>query len=214
MRTTQGLILPKVWGLCVALVIIGLDTGPNTGGVVAADGTPSGTKEARPLVIMETSEGTLKIELWPDKAPATVANFLHYVDEGFYDGTVFHRVIEDFVIQGGGLTADLRPKRTRPPIANEASAAARNLRGTIAMARTSEVHSATSQFFINVRDNPNLDHRDDTPQGFGYCVFGRVIEGMEVVDRIRRVKTTSLGHYRDVPETPIVIRSVRRAASQ
>lgn len=169
---------------------------------------------AKPIVIMETSKGAIKIELWPDKAPLSVANFLQYVDEKFYDGTIFHRVIGNFVIQGGGRTADLQKKPTRKPIKNEARTDVKNLRATLSMARTPEVNSATSQFFISVVDNPTLDHRNNTPHGFGYAVFGKVIEGMEVVDAIRRVPTktvtTARGPLHDVPAEPVVIKSARR----
>jgi peptidyl-prolyl cis-trans isomerase B (cyclophilin B) len=167
-------------------------------------------KPARPTVVMETSEGNIHIELWPDKAPATVKNFLQYVDEGFYNGTVFHRVIDGFMIQGGGFTPDMQQKQTRPPIKNEAAADLRNERGTIAMARTGVVDSATAQFFINVQDNPNLDHHDKTPRGFGYAVFGKVVEGMDVVDKIKKVSTTSSGMHQNVPAKPVVIRQVRK----
>jgi peptidyl-prolyl cis-trans isomerase B (cyclophilin B) len=171
------------------------------------------TKEAtNPVVVMETSEGTIKIELWADKAPGTVSNFLRYVDSNFFDGTIFHRVISDFMIQGGGLTPDMKQKKTGDPIKNEAAAELKNNRGTIAMARTSLVNSATSQFFINVVDNDFLNHRDKTPMGFGYAVFGQVVEGMDVVDRIRQVKTTSFGPHQDVPAIPVMINSVRRLA--
>ncbi|MBW2108972.1 MAG: peptidylprolyl isomerase [Deltaproteobacteria bacterium] len=168
------------------------------------------TQNKHPRVIMETSEGRIVIDLWADKAPVTVKNFLQYVDEKFYDGTIFHRVIGNFMIQGGGMTADMNRKPTHAPIKNEASTDLKNERGTIAMARTSEIDSATSQFFINVVDNPFLNHRDNTPRGFGYAVFGKVVEGMDVVDKIKSVKTTSVGPYRDVPEKPVVITSVRR----
>jgi len=163
------------------------------------------------MVIIETSLGDVTVELWPEKAPITVENFLTYVDEGFYDGTVFHRVIGDFMIQGGGMTRRLQPKATRGPIRNEASADLKNRRGTIAMARTGEIHSATSQFFINTVDNPFLDHRDETPRGFGYAVFGRVVAGMEVVDSIGAVETRTLGGMADVPAEPVVIERIRRA---
>jgi peptidyl-prolyl cis-trans isomerase B (cyclophilin B) len=163
-----------------------------------------------PMVLMETTEGAIIIELWADKAPATVENFLRYVDEGFYDGTIFHRVIDNFMIQGGGITADMTPKKGHNPIINEARSDLKNDRGTIAMARTGEIHSATSQFFINVQDNDFLNHRDDTPRGFGYAVFGRVVEGMEVVDKIKSAKTSTYGPYQDVPVQPVVIKSVKR----
>jgi cyclophilin family peptidyl-prolyl cis-trans isomerase len=158
---------------------------------------------------MVTSEGKIVLELWPDKAPQTCANFLRYVNEGFYDGTIFHRVIDGFMIQGGGFTVDMEEKPTHPPIPNEASEELKNVRGTIAMARTPAVDSATSQFFFNVTDNPSLDHRDDSVRGFGYCVFGKVVEGMDVVDRIRKVPTTRTGPYTDVPAEPVLIEAVR-----
>jgi cyclophilin family peptidyl-prolyl cis-trans isomerase len=167
-------------------------------------------KGVNPVVIMETSEGTIKIELWADKAPVTVKNFLAYTDEKFYDGTIFHRVINDFMIQGGGFTPDMKQKNTHDPIKNEAAAELKNDRGTLAMARTSIVDSATAQFFINVKDNGFLNHTADTPQGFGYAVFGKVIEGMDVVDKIKGVKTTTSGHSSDVPEKPVIIKSVTR----
>lgn len=168
------------------------------------------TEEKNPVVIVETSEGTIKIELWKDKAPGTVANFLRYVDDGFYNGTIFHRIIADFMIQGGGLTPDMKEKKTRDPIRNEATPELQNKRGTIAMARTSLIHSATSQFFINVVDNDFLDQKNKTPAGYGYAVFGAVVEGMDVVDKIRSVETGSFGPYSDVPRKPIVITEVRR----
>lgn len=166
-----------------------------------------------PKVVMETSEGKIVIELWADKAPVTVKNFLRYADEEFYDGTIFHRVIGNFMIQGGGMTADMQRKHTHEPITNEAAAALKNDRGTIAMARTSEVNSATSQFFINVVDNNFLNHRDNSAHGFGYAVFGKVVDGMDVVDKIKQVKTTSVGPFRDVPAQAVVINSIRRIAS-
>lgn len=159
---------------------------------------------------METSEGTIKIELWADKAPGTVANFLRYVDDGFYSGTIFHRVIPDFMIQGGGLTPDMKQKKTRDSIKNEAAPELKNERGTLAMARTNLVNSATSQFFINVVDNPFLNQKNKTPTGFGYAVFGKVIEGMDVVDRIKDVKTISYGQHENVPASPVLITAVKR----
>ena len=145
--------------------------------------------------------GDIVITLDAKKAPATVSNFLKYVESGFYDGTIFHRVIDGFMIQGGGFSEDFEE-----PIKNEADNGLKNVRGSIAMARTSDPHSATSQFFINVADNVNLDYRSSTGRGWGYAVFGRVVEGMNVVDEIRKVKTTFKGPYRDVPVTPIVIK--------
>ncbi len=166
-------------------------------------------KTTNPRVAIETSEGTITIELWASKAPSTVKNFVRYADEGFYDGTIYHRVIDGFMIQGGGFTADMRKKDNHEPIRNEATAELNNERGTIAMARTGDIHSATSQFFINLKDNDFLNHRDNSPAGFGYAVFGKVIQGMDVIDRIGKVKTTTLGSYRDVPATPVVINRVR-----
>ena len=164
-------------------------------------------------VVMETSEGAITIELWADKAPETVKNFLRYADEKFYDGTIFHRVIDNFMIQGGGFRADMSRKDGHQPIKNEASSELKNDRGTIAMARTSDIHSATCQFFINLRDNDFLNHTDNTAQGFGYAVFGKVIKGIEVVDRIGKTKTTSFGPYSDVPAKPVIIKSVKRFES-
>ena len=151
----------------------------------------------------------MKIELYPDKAPKTVENFLQYAREGFYDGTVFHRVIEGFMIQGGGFTPDMTEKETRAPIQNEAANGLKNVRGSIAMARTGDPHSASSQFFINTVDNPFLDFTGETVQGYGYAVFGQVVEGLETLDAIRKVATGSQGGYDDVPSSPVVIESVR-----
>jgi len=162
----------------------------------------------RPRVVMQTSMGEMVIELYPQKAPKTVANFLRYVDEGFYDGTIFHRVIDNFMIQGGGFTPELEKKQAHAPILNEADNRLRNTIGTVAMARTMEPHSATAQFFINVARNSNLDFREKTPRGWGYAVFGRVIRGMDVVRAIKSVKTTSKGGYRDVPAESVIIHKV------
>ncbi|MCS6850103.1 MAG: peptidylprolyl isomerase [Gemmataceae bacterium] len=162
------------------------------------------------MVIMKTSLGTIKIELYPDKAPITVKNFLDYVDEKFYDGTIFHRVIPNFMIQGGGFEPGMKPKKTRGEIKNESSNGLQNMRGTIAMARTSAPDSATSQFFINVKDNDFLD-KANARDGVGYCVFGKVIEGMDVVDKIKNVPTASRGGHGDVPVKDVIIESVRRA---
>lgn len=172
------------------------------------------TEETNPVVVMETSEGTVKIELWADKAPDTVTNFLRYVDEGFYDGTIFHRVISDFMIQGGGLTPDMKEKKTRAPIKNEATPELKNKRGTIAMARTNLVNSATSQFFINVEDNDFLNQKNKTPAGFGYAAFGEVVEGMDVVDQIKAVKTMSFGQHQDVPAKQVIIQSIKRLSKE
>jgi cyclophilin family peptidyl-prolyl cis-trans isomerase len=165
-----------------------------------------------PVVALETSKGTIKIELYPDKAPETVANFLRYVDDGFYNGTTFHRVRKGFMIQGGGMTADMNEKMTRAPIKNESANGLTNLRGTIAMARTGEPHSASSQFFINHVTNGFLD-RANAADGWGYCVFGKVTEGIEVVDAIAEVATGNKGGHGDVPVEPVTIKSARRVSA-
>jgi len=161
-------------------------------------------------VLMKTTKGDITIELYPEKAPITVNNFLSYVDEKFYDGTIFHRVIKGFMIQGGGFTPDFQEKATKPPIKNEAGNGLKNKSETIAMARTAVIDSATSQFFINHVNNSFLDHRDNSSEGFGYCVFGKVIEGMDVVDAIANAKTMTRSGQSDVPRETIEIISVRR----
>jgi peptidyl-prolyl cis-trans isomerase B (cyclophilin B) len=168
---------------------------------MAADGNPK--------VEMETSKGKFVIELFPEKASETVKNFLNYVDTKFYDGTIFHRVIPDFMIQGGGFTSDMQRKSAGAPIKNEADNGLKNDRGTIAMARTGDPHSATAQFFINSANNEFLNHKSKTQQGWGYVVFGKVISGMDVIDAISAVKTVTRGNYRDVPAETIEIRSAR-----
>lgn len=162
-----------------------------------------------PVVVMETSQGTIKIELFEDKAPITVKNFLNYVEKNHYDGLVFHRVIDGFMIQGGGFDTAQKQRRTDSPIANESHNGLKNELGTIAMARTNDPNSATSQFFINVKDNDFLNRNYSGP---GYCVFGKVIEGMDVVDKIRKVKTGAKGSFgQDCPKEDVVINSVRKA---
>lgn len=163
---------------------------------------------AKTKVTMETSVGTITLELDGEKAPETVKNFVKYAKDGFYDGTIFHRVIDGFMIQGGGFTRDMNQKATREPIRNEAMNGLRNRRGTIAMARTMVPDSATSQFFINLVDNDFLDFTAPTAQGYGYAVFGEVTDGMEVVDAIAKVKTGFAGPHQNVPEETIVIRKV------
>ena len=159
-----------------------------------------------PIVVMETNKGAITIELWADKAPISVENFLRYTENNFFDGLVFHRVIPGFMIQGGGFDPDMVQKSTYDPIKNEASASVPNDRGTLAMARTNVVDSATSQFFINLVDNDFLNHTDETPRGFGYAVFGEVIEGMDVVDAIATVATgAGRGGHQNVPTEPIII---------
>lgn len=159
-------------------------------------------------VLMETSKGDIKLELYPERAPETVKNFVQYATDGFYNGTIFHRVIDGFMIQGGGFTADMEQKETMSPIKNEAGNGLSNKTGTIAMARTSVINSATAQFFINVKDNDFLDHRDTTAQGFGYCVFGKVVDGMDVVTSIEEVKTKAKPPHHDVPAEPVIIEKV------
>lgn len=163
------------------------------------------------MIRFETSHGGFTIELFPTEAPVTVANFLEYVDAGFFDGTIFHRIVPGFVIQGGGLTADFANKRTRAPIANEAKNGLKNTRGSLSMARTSDVNSATSQFFVNLKDNGFLDHG---PRDYGYAVFGRVTEGMDVIDRIAAVATGRRKGYTDAPLEDVVIVSARRLEPQ
>lgn len=178
--------------------------------VFSLSGLVSAAESANPIVVMETNKGTVKIELWADKAPITVANFLSYVDQNYYDGLVFHRVIPGFMIQGGGFSADLVQKPTSDQIKNEASAELRNDRGTLAMARTQVVDSATSQFFINLVNNDFLNHTDETPRGFGYAVFGEVIEGMDIVDAIAAVPTGNKSMMQDVPVESVIINSMSR----
>lgn len=163
----------------------------------------------KPMVLMSTSMGDIKIELDREKAPITVDNFLRYVRDGHYNGTIFHRVIKNFMIQGGGLDQNMNEKKTRPPIKNEAANGLKNHEGTIAMARTAIVDSATAQFFINVRGNDFLNHKSTDPREFGYAVFGRVVEGMDVVHKIESVATTSRAGHGDVPVEPVVIHSVK-----
>ena len=159
-------------------------------------------------VMMTTTVGPITIELDADSAPKTVENFLSYVAGGFYDGTIFHRVIDNFMIQGGGFTADMEQKSTQAPIENEANNGLKNQRGTIAMARTQDPHSATAQFFINVQDNDFLNHTGENMQGWGYAVFGKVTDGEGVLDKIRGVQTGSQAGHQDVPVEPIIIESV------
>jgi peptidyl-prolyl cis-trans isomerase B (cyclophilin B) len=192
--------MPK-WTAWTAVVVL----------TAALFGFGSAAAQEAPRVLLTTSAGTIELELFPEKAPETVANFLQYVGDGYYEGTVFHRVIKDFMIQGGGLTPDLKRKSTRGAIQNEAGNGLSNRRGTIAMARTPDPHSATAQFFINTKDNFPLDYKN-LPDGqvrsqndWGYCVFGRVVAGMDVVDRIEGVRTTSKGPFQNVPATPVVI---------
>jgi cyclophilin family peptidyl-prolyl cis-trans isomerase len=172
------------------------------------------TKKVNPVVVLETSSGNIEIELYPDKAPITVKNFLWYVDNKFYDGLIFHRVIPDFMIQGGGFTPEMTQKQGKPPIENEAGNGLTNDKYTIAMARTNVVNSATSQFFINAKDNAFLNHKNESPQGFGYAVFGKVVKGMETVDAIAMVETGIKSGFNDVPvKTVSITKAYRKDAA-
>ena len=175
------------------------------GALLAAATLKGETPVKNPTVVMKTSLGSVTIELYPDKAPETVKNFLQYVNDKFYDGTIFHRVISNFMIQGGGMDVTNSKKPTRAPIKNEAANKLKNEIGTVAMARTNEPNSATAQFFINVKDNGFLNYQDSSPQGIGYCVFGKVTAGMDVVEKIKAVPTGP----QDVPKTQVVIESIR-----
>ncbi len=163
-------------------------------------------RAANPFVHIKTNYGDIALELYIEKAPKTVENFLSYVKDSFYNETIFHRVIKGFMIQGGGLTLDLERKKTKPPVPNEADNGLKNLRGTIAMARTMDPHSATSQFFINTVDNHFLDYKNKTIKGWGYCVFGKVVEGMKVVEEIENIPTEEKGSLQDVPTTTVIIK--------
>lgn len=169
----------------------------------------SAAESAKPRVLIKTNMGEMVVELEAEKAPKTVENFLRYVNDGFYDGTIFHRVIDGFMIQGGGFTPDFKKKDTHPPVINEADNGLRNIIGTIAMARTSDPHSATAQFFINVSNNSFLDFRDKTPRAWGYAVFGRVIKGMNTVATIKDIYTGPGGPFpKDVPQETVLIKKV------
>jgi peptidyl-prolyl cis-trans isomerase A (cyclophilin A) len=197
-----------VAALAAVVAVQGCSKGPES------SGAPKAATEAAAatVVVIKTNKGSIEVELFPDKAPLTVKNFLEYVDAGHYDGTIFHRVIKDFMIQGGGFQADGQQKPTRPPVKNEAGNGLKNSRGTIAMARTQVVDSASSQFFINHADNAFLDHKSETPQGYGYCVFGKVTSGMDVVDAIATAAKggNGPGVFQDRPKDDVVIESVRR----
>ncbi len=163
---------------------------------------------ANPQVVFKTTEGDFTLELHADKAPATVKNFLAYVESGFYEGTIFHRVIKDFVVQGGGFDEKMKQKQTLPNVRNEADNGLGNKRGTVAMARTNDPHSASSQFFINLKDNLSLDHTGKNTRGWGYCVFGRVTKGMDTVRKMESVETATVGPFQNVPKKAIVVKEV------
>jgi len=201
------LALSALLGLGIAVIIYLTFDSPKPG--VREEVDSSKTPKTKPRVKLATTMGDIVVELDADKAPETVANFLRYTRDGHYDGTIFHRVIPSFMIQGGGLTPDMKEKPTRGGIRNEANNGLKNVRGTIAMARTGDPHSATSQFFISVKDNVSLDHTAPDDAGWGYCVFGKVIEGMDTVDKIKGVPTDFVGHHGDVPLTPIFIKSAK-----
>jgi cyclophilin family peptidyl-prolyl cis-trans isomerase len=171
--------------------------------------TAGTARAANPVVLIETNMGNIKVELFEDKAPVSVKNFLQYVEDKHYDGTIFHRVISSFMIQGGGFEPGMKEKKTRDPIKNESSNGLSNTRGTIAMARTPQPNSATSQFYINVKDNSKSLDKANAGDGVGYCVFGRVIEGMDVVDKIKEVETGNSKGHDDVPVKDVVIKSVK-----
>ena len=193
-RSPKGIALAA--GIIAVLALAGMM-------LLRRNATP--TEELAPMVTIETSKGNIVVELFSDKAPLSVKNFLQYVDGGHYNGTIFHRVISGFMIQGGGFTKDMQQKPAKAPVRNEAENGLKNLRGTLALARTPDVNSATCQFFINVVDNAFLDFTSPTPQGYGYCVFGKVVQGMEVVDQIKAVPTGRAGPFSDVPTQPVEI---------
>lgn len=209
-------LLPAAWrriGLaCAAGIVLGA-----VAGTASAQANPSTSSEGKhsmstsQRVTLQTNHGSILIELDAEKAPKTVENFLAYVNEGFFDGTVFHRVINNFMIQGGGFDTDMKQKPTKAPIQNEANNGLKNDRYTIAMARTSDPHSATAQFFINVSDNDFLNFTSPTPNGWGYAVFGKVVEGTEVVDKIKGVKTGNRGFHQDVPAETVIIEKAELA---
>jgi cyclophilin family peptidyl-prolyl cis-trans isomerase len=198
-------------GLTAALALVALTAG--LAGAQNKAAAPTTTKKGNPVVVFETSKGNIEVELNEAKAPVTVKNFLDYVDSHFFDGLIFHRVIDNFMIQGGGFTPDMAQKNGKAPIENEAGNGLTNDKYTIAMARTSVVNSATSQFFINTKDNAFLNHKDNTPQGFGYAVFGKVVKGQDVVDAIGKVKTGTKNGFNDVPvETVTIVKAYRKDA--
>jgi peptidyl-prolyl cis-trans isomerase A (cyclophilin A) len=188
------------WMVCLAFALMQTSPATQTSSPQPAAGNP--------VVVMETSAGSITIELFKEQAPVSVENFLQYVKDGFYPGTIFHRVVPGYVIQGGGYTEDLTEKRTRPPIQNEADNKVKNRRGTVAVARTRALRSGTSQFYINLANNTSLDFTGYSPEDFGYAVFGRVIEGMDVVDRIGATPTSDRGGMANVPVAPLFIKSV------
>jgi len=202
-------------GGLIGMLVIGLaftaladNSSKMQGAETAIKASEKAKQKDNPVVLMDTTLGRIVLELDRSKAPVTVENFLQYVKQGTYNGTIFHRVIPGFMIQGGGFEPGMKKRPANKPIANEAHNGLKNVRGSISMARTNAVNSATNQFFINCKDNSFLDHRDKSARGYGYAVFGRVKEGMDVVDKIEKVATGTKGHYRDVPTQDVVITSV------
>jgi cyclophilin family peptidyl-prolyl cis-trans isomerase len=217
--TRRGWIVLAMGGLILAASVVCSTQNPTSQAQAqmasSQPGSTSGPASApsakvNPVVVIETSEGDMTTELWPDKAPKTVENFLRYVDEKHYDGTIFHRVIEGFMIQGGGYTPDMSEKTTHEPIQNESRADTPNEPGTLAMARTSDLNSATAQFFINVSSNGFLNSHSATMQGDGYAVFGKVISGMDVVKKIEKVGTSNKGLMKNAPVKPVIIKRIYR----
>jgi cyclophilin family peptidyl-prolyl cis-trans isomerase len=195
--------------LFIGALMLGISgCGASEPGTQSVSTAPAAGQAANPRVLIETSKGNITLELFPAKAPQSVGNFLNYVKTGFYDGLIFHRVIPNFMIQAGGMTPDMEERPKNAPIQNEADNGLKNLRGTLAMARTGEPHSASSQFFINVADNAFLNHRGKSFEGWGYAVFGQVVDGMDVVDAIAAVPRGNRGPYGDVPIEPVVMKRV------
>ncbi|TVM14869.1 peptidyl-prolyl cis-trans isomerase [Oceanidesulfovibrio indonesiensis] len=193
-QDVRSLVVRCIWPVLAAILVL-----------TTADGATAQRSDC--MVTLHTSKGDIVIELYRDKAPKTTENFLEYVRSGHYDGTIFHRVIDGFMIQGGGMDAEMKERATREPVENEADNGVKNEAYTVAMARTQDPHSATSQFFINVADNQFLNHKSKSPQGWGYAAFGRVVEGQDVVDEIKQVPTGRKGFHDDVPTSPVIIES-------
>lgn len=208
----RGIGMIRMIKSLMAVLCLGLAFTAAAAGTTSAKGDAGGAADANPRVKFETSMGNIVLELYPEKAPKTVANFLAYVDAGFYDNTIFHRIIKGFVVQGGGYDAAMKEKATRPPIENEAKNGLKNSAGTISMARTSEPHSASSQFFLNLRDNASLDY--PSFDGWGYAVFGKIVEGNDVLAKMGEVPTGVTKGMQDVPQQPVMIKKAQRLAAK
>jgi len=208
----RGIGMIRMIKSLMAVLCLGLAFTAAAAGTTSAKGDAGGAADANPRVKFETSMGNIVLELYPEKAPKTVANFLAYVDAGFYDNTIFHRIIKGFVVQGGGYDAAMKEKATRPPIENEAKNGLKNSAGTISMARTSEPHSASSQFFLNLRDNASLDY--PSFDGWGYAVFGKIVEGNDVLAKMGEVSTGVTKGMQDVPQQPVMIKKAQRLAAK